>query len=269
MSEKAFDFDRTAANFDLFLPVTKPVVDAIADHATGLAGGVSVLDIACGTGEPGLTLVERHTGLQVLGVDASEVMIAIARRKAAALGLSGIRHEVMDSQGLALADDSVDVIVSRFGVLSFADPLAEAREIARVLRPGGRFSIATWDATSKNILTYAMSSAAGGRLPPQVVSAMQQQEHFAMPGRRESWLAGAGLSEVNSALFTWPVHFADEASMWDLVAGPAMLGAIVGGLDPDRLEKMRTAFDDLLSDYRQADGSYVLPYACRLLWGSR
>jgi hypothetical protein len=68
MPEKAFEFDKNAANFDLVLPITKPVVDGIAEHATGLSDGVSVLDIACGTGEPGLTLLERHAGLQVLGV---------------------------------------------------------------------------------------------------------------------------------------------------------------------------------------------------------
>ena len=98
---------------------------------------------------------------------------------------------------------------------------------------------------------------------------MQRQEQLAMPGRRESWLSAAGLSEVNSELFSWPVEFADEASMWDLAAGPAMLGAVVGGLDPDRRDKIRTEFDDLLSDYRRADGSHVLPYACRVLWGRR
>jgi hypothetical protein len=114
-----------------------------------------------------------------------------------------------------------------------------------------------------------MLCAAGEVLPPRVVSAIQRLEQFAMPGRRESWLARAGLSDVRSELFSWSVEFADEASMWDLVAGPAMLGAVVGGLDPDQLDKICAEFDDLLSDYRRADASYVLPYACRVLWGIR
>jgi ubiquinone/menaquinone biosynthesis C-methylase UbiE len=269
MSAQEIDFDKMAESFDQVAPLLASVTDRLAECTVGLADGVSVLDIGCGTGEPGLTLRERHPGLRVLGVDASDAMVGVARRKVAERGLSGIRHEVMDSQDLAVAGGTVDVVVSRFGVLSFADPLAEAREMKRVLRPGGTFCIATWDAFSKSILSYAMLCAAGEVLPPHVVSAMQRQEQFAMPGRRESWLATAGLSDVDSELFSWPVDFVDEASMWDLVSGPAMLGAVVSGLDPDRLDKIRAEFGDLLSDYRRVDGSYVLPYACRVLWGRR
>jgi len=258
-----------AQHFDRFSAILTPVADRLAECAAGLADGVSVLDIACGTGEPGLTVRERHPGVQVLGVDASDAMVSIARRKAAERGLSGVRHEVMDSQDLAVDAGAVDVVVSRFGVLSFTDPLAEAREIMRVLRPGGTFCIAAWDATSKNVLTYAMLCAAREVLRPQLVSANRRQEQFAMPGRRESWLAAAGPSDVRSELFSWPVEFADEASMWDLAAGPAMFGRTLSGLDPDRLDTIRAEFDDLLSDYRRADGSYVLPHACRVLWGHR
>lgn len=269
MSDQGFDFDELASRFDQLAPLLAPVTDRLAERAVGLADGVSVLDIACGTGEPGLTLRARHPGLQLLGVDASDAMVGVARRKAAERGLTGVRHEVMNSQELAVAGGTMDVVVSRFGVLSFADPLAEAREMMRVLGPGGSFCVATWDATSKNILTYAMLCAAGELLPPQVVSATQRQEQFAMPGRRETWLTTAGFSDVRSELFSWSVEFADETSMWDLAVGPAMLGAVVGGLDPDRLDEVRTEFDELLSDYRRADGSYVLPYACRVLSGCR
>jgi len=269
MSGEVFDFDKLAAAFDQFLPVLAPVTGGLADRLPALAEGTSVLDIASGTGEPSLTLARRHPGIRVLGIDAAAPMVDIARRKAAAMDLADVDYQVMSSDALALPDAGVDVVVSRFGALSFADPLAETREILRVLRPGGSFSIATWDAGSKNILTYAIGSAAGSFLPPAVVSAVQRLEQFAMPGRREAWLTKAGMSVVESELFAWPVEFTNEAEMWDLAVGPAILGAILGELSPESRLDVRREFVALLADYQRADGTYILPYACRLIWGRR
>ena len=90
-----------------------------------------------------------------------------------------------------------------------------------------------------------------------------------MPGRRAAWLTGAGLSVVNSELFTWPVEFPDEPTLWTLATGPAMLGAVIGTLTTDQLSEARATFTNLLADYRHPNGSYTLPYACQILWGAR
>jgi hypothetical protein len=129
------------------------------------------------------------------------------------------------------------------------------------MRPGAALSIATWGAASKNILSYAISVAVGEWLPAPVNAAIQRLEHFAMPGRRERWLSHAGLSEVDSELWSWPGEFPDEAAMWELATGPAMLGAVLKDVDDDILASARVRFGDLLSDYRRSDGSFALPYA--------
>ncbi|MFI5841345.1 class I SAM-dependent methyltransferase [Catenuloplanes sp. NPDC051500] len=266
-STKDFDFDRLAAAYDQVLPLTAPVTARMLELTTGIAAGTSVLDIACGTGEPGLTIAASHPGVRLRGVDRAETMISVARRKAEQRGLEA-GYEVMDSEALAVADDDADVVVSRFGLLSFGDSAAEAREVARVLRPGGTFTIATWDATSKNTLTFVMASAVHDLLPPPLHAAMRRQEQLAMPGRREAWLTAAGLSGVTSELFAWDVEFPDGDSLWELATGPAMLGAVLGGLGEEQLASARVEFDRLLADYRRADGSYSLPYACRIISGS-
>jgi hypothetical protein len=175
----------------------------------------------------------------------------------------------MNSEHLAIADQQIDIVLSRLGLLSFADPAKEGHELTRVLRPNGSFAIATWDAGSKNTLTFAAATATRAWLPAPVNAAMDRLEQLAMPGRREAWLTSAGLSEVHSELFTWTLPFPDEQSLWALVTGSAMLGAVVGGLGPDELGQARTVFLGLVADYRQPDGSYVVPYGCRMLWGSR
>jgi len=267
--EDDFDFDQVAANFDQFLPVIAPVIERMVERMAGLVPGTSVLDVACGTGEPGLTLLGRNPGVRLLGVDTSATMVGIATTKAADRGLTDARFEVMDSRHLEAEDDSTDVAVSRFGLLSFADPATEACELARVLRPGGSFTIATWDAGSKNTITYAAATAVRPWLPPQGGAAMDRQEQFAMPGRREAWLSAAGFPTVHSELFAWRVPFPDESSLWALATGPAMLGAVIGELAPARLAQAHSVFIDLLADYRRPDGSYIVPYACRVLRGSR
>jgi ubiquinone/menaquinone biosynthesis C-methylase UbiE len=268
-SGNVFDFEQLASSLDQLLPLFEPVTARLMTRLPSLAAGASVLDIACGTGEPGLTLAERCPGIDLLGIDTAPQMIDIARMKAAAKGLSGVRFEVMSSQRLTVTDHSVDAVVSRFGLLSFGDPMVEADQVARVLRPGGTFSLAIWDAESKNIPTYLMASAVRQWLPPQMIAAIEQIEQFAMPGQRESWLAEAGLVDVDSELWSWTVEFADEPSMWDIAASPAILGSVLPTLSGDQLGEARTEFDRVLADYRRSDGSYLLPYACRLIWGSR
>ncbi|MCA2216543.1 class I SAM-dependent methyltransferase [Jidongwangia harbinensis] len=268
-SQVSFDFGRLADSFAQMLPVLAPVTTRIMEHIPEPAAGAKVLDVACGTGEPGLTLAERFPGLELVGVEAAEPMVGMARTKAARRGITGVRFAVQNSQQLDLPDESTDLVVSRFGVLSFADPRAESRELARVMRPGAAFSIATWDAASKNILTYAISEAVGERLPAQATASIQRLEHLAMPGRREQWLVQAGLSEVASELWSWSVEFPHESAMWELATGPAMLGAVLKDADDDLLARARVRFGDLLSDYRSPEGSYTLPYACRLIWGRR
>lgn len=264
-----FDFARQAADFDQFLPLLAPVADHLVERTSGLAPGTHVLDIACGTGEPGLTLLGRRPELRLLGIDSSATMIGVARHKAAQRNLTGAQFEVMNSQDLAIQDGAVDAAVSRFGVLSFADPLAEARELARVLRPGGTFTIATWDAASMNTLSFAITTAAWDHLPAPVQAALRRQEPLTMLGRREAWLANAGLTDLTSELFSWHVDFPDEQALWQLMSGPASLAAFAGSLDDDTLAAIRHRFADMLSQYRRADDSYRLPYACRLISGRR
>ncbi|GIJ48253.1 hypothetical protein Val02_51390 [Virgisporangium aliadipatigenens] len=264
-----FDFDELAASFDRILPTWQPVTDRIGERLGPLAPGASVLDIACGTGEPGLTLRERDPGIRLLGVDAADTMVAAAARKAVARGLDGARFASMDSRKLDVEDGSVDAVVSRFGVLSFVpDPRAEAREVARVLRPGGTFAIAAWAAPTENLISYALVTGLREWLPPAIDAALRRQEQYAMPGRREAWLRDAGLT-VNGETFGWPVEFADRDALWDFADDPVFLGPVAGHLDAERLAHVREVLLDLLDDYRGADGSYVLPYACRILWGAR
>ena len=109
-----------------------PILDRLAREFPGGA----VLDVGCGTGVLTLALAER--GFEVVAVDHSPEMLAIARRKAAEAGLSPrIRFEEGDVTRLRFADDSFAGATAQGVLHHLADPAASLDEIKRVVRPGG------------------------------------------------------------------------------------------------------------------------------------
>jgi len=102
--------------------------------ACSQASGV-VLEIGVGTGR---NLEYYPPGIQLLGIDASPRMIAIAQQRALALGRE-VELRVGDAQALDIPAESVDSVISTLSLCSIPDDRKAVSEVKRVLRPGGRF----------------------------------------------------------------------------------------------------------------------------------
>lgn len=111
----------------------------LCEQATG-----SVLEVAVGTG---LNLAHYPPGVSLLGVDLSPAMVAIARRRAAALALDA-DVRVGDAEALGLPDDSLDTVVCTFSLCGIPDHRRAISEMVRVLRPGGQLLLADHVAAS-------------------------------------------------------------------------------------------------------------------------
>jgi demethylmenaquinone methyltransferase / 2-methoxy-6-polyprenyl-1,4-benzoquinol methylase len=139
-------FDRVAGRYDALNSVMTAGLhhhwrERAADRAE-LSPGDAALDVCCGTGDLALALAGRvGPGGSVVGCDFSEPMLDLAREKAAARGAAGVRFEWADALSLPYDAGRFDAVTVGFGVRNLADLERGLREMARVLRPGGRLVV--------------------------------------------------------------------------------------------------------------------------------
>ena len=109
----------------------------------GITKGLRVLDLGCGDGTTALP--EARLGADVLGVDIAANLVAAGNCRSEEEGLSNCRFEEGDASDLhQLADDSFDLVVSIFGAMFAPKPFDVAKEMVRVVRPGGRIVMGNW-----------------------------------------------------------------------------------------------------------------------------
>ncbi len=262
------DYNALADRFDRFLPLIQPVSEALLSHLPDLAQGAQVLDVSCGTGEPGITLAQRQPHIHLLGVDAAAAMIGVARTKAARQSLTNIRFEVMSSDHMTVPDGSMDALVSRFGLLMFGDVPASARETVRVLRPGGAFSIAAWDAMDRNTLFNTTVTTLRSFLPAGARASVEDLQHWAREGLRTRLLKEAGMGTVEWQMFDWVYTFENFESLWVMVSTMASFTG-QATLSTEAEHDFKNALHAALGQYAQSSGRYVIPHGCRIFWGRR
>jgi ubiquinone/menaquinone biosynthesis C-methylase UbiE len=258
MSQQAVgqpDWNRIAQKFDLWLPYIAPVGETLIE-SLDLHPRDRVLDLACGTGEPGLTLARRYGDeVGILGVDAAEAMVNAARTKVEKEGLRGIAFKVMPAEALALPDAGFDRALCRFGVMLFKDPVMGLKEMRRVLAPGGRFAVAVW----------------GDRMSAIEMAARALKPHLpadAEPPFSKITSLAAGFSGFTVTQHALDYRFESFDAYWDLVEESAMLADLMGQLNPAQQDAVRDEVASLATAYHAPEG-LVLPHVYLVASGPR
>src|SRR5262249_14285047 len=145
-----------------------PVVDAVITRAR-LAAGETVLDLGTGTGAVG----ERAAaGVvpngKIVGVDISTDMLALARRRLIAQGFDNVELLEGRAESTPVDSNAFDVVLACLSMMYVIDREAAAREIGRVLRPGGRFVAAVWAGPEQCDIVRFQQTAGRFAPPPPV-----------------------------------------------------------------------------------------------------
>lgn len=238
----------------------QPVLDGVLARAD-LAPGQRLLDIGCGTGALCLAAAEA-VGPEgaVLGVDVSEPLLTLARKRAAELPQVGFHHG--DATALQL-DPPFDRLLSRFGVMFFADPVASFAAMASQLSPGARICFAAWGQIPENPFFTLPARAARAVLGPTEKSDPDAPGPFAFrdPERVLAILTDAGFAEVSCEvvkLGLTPAGSVEELAEQMCDIGPASGTIRDYEASPAQVDELRTAIAEALRPYA-AEGPFRLP----------
>ncbi|RXS68801.1 class I SAM-dependent methyltransferase [Streptomyces sp. TM32] len=226
--------------------------------AAGIRADSRVLDVGCGSGGTSLAAGRAAPEGSVLGVDLSRPMLAEARQQAAAAGLSQVAFEEGDAQIHHFADGAFDVVLSRFGVMFFADPRAAFRNLARALRPGGRLAFLCWRELRENAyLTVPFAALAPYvQLPDLGAPGEPGPFSLAAADRITALLGGAGFEEISLTAVDEPMWMGTDAddAVASLTAMP-MAQEMLSGVDEETGTRARAALRDAMTAHLGPDGA--------------
>jgi ubiquinone/menaquinone biosynthesis C-methylase UbiE len=210
-------WDKIASGYDKTNTPTQMWLGNEALRRAELRAGMRFLDVAAGSGA--LSIPAARLGAHVLATDQSPVMLELLQERARQEGLT-IETRVMDGRALKLDDNRFDMAGSQFGVMLFPDMPKGIREMARVVKPGGRVLISAYgDPHQIEFLGFLIGAVQSVRLdfngPPMDPPPLEFQ--LSDPERLRKELCAAGLKDVKVESLTEMTEFRNGKDMWDWI----------------------------------------------------
>jgi SAM-dependent methyltransferase len=236
--------------------VLAPILEIVLERAA-LVTGERVIDIGCGCGASVLALAERvGSSGKVTGVDISAPMLARARERIpAALPVELVNA---DATVHAFEPGAADLLVSRFGVMFFADPVLSFRNLRKALRPGGRVAFACWRALADNPWVNVPLQAALQHVPPAPLPGPEEPGPFAFAREErvrrilgDAGFSAIGMEAVDVALDLAIGRGLDVAVDSAFDAGPARRA--LEGQPPDVVANVARAVRTILEPYQRGE----------------
>jgi len=248
---------------------TQPVAQRLLALAKVQPNDV-VLELAAGLGELSRALAQRVSpGGRVIGTDLSPQMVQLAARRSAAI--DNLSFQVVDAQQMRLADDSIDVVICKMGLMLFADPVAAVAECRRVLQSDGRLAVATWGPAERNlwITTFGAAMLTHGHQPSGDPKAPGGIFSLSSSDKLADLLSSAGFADVTVEDMDAPQRFADFDRYWQHISetsGP--LTVVLGTLPAEKIDAVRSTCEEYAAHLRAEDGTYAFP-GCALVATAR
>ena len=236
---------------ELTMDFLKPMGDEIIASIKP-SGNDAVLDIAAGTGEPGLTIAMMLNGGKVTITDLSEDMLMIAKENAAKRGIKNIETTACDVCELPFADNSFDAISCRFGFMFFPDMQLAADEMIRVLKPGGRIATSVWNVPEKNFWVTATMGTINKNmeLPPPPPGA-PGMFRCAKPGLMKEIFEKAGFKNITEKEVPSKLNSGTVDTYWNMITdvGAPVVAALSKADDAMREKIKKEVFESVSQRY--------------------
>jgi SAM-dependent methyltransferase len=226
---------------DAFARLTRQSIGRLLE-AVDLREGIRLLDIATGPGYVAATAAER--GARVVGIDFSAPMVRRARELA-----PNVDFQEGDAEALSFPDGSFEAVVMNFGILHLARPERAVGEVARVLKPEGRFAFTAWakpdEALGFGMILNAIQSHGSMDVPlPQGPPFFR----FSDEAECDRMLREAGFVAVNFTRIPQFWRFDSPDELFEAVfSGGVRIKAILRAQSRDALEAIRKAVRDAAS----------------------
>jgi SAM-dependent methyltransferase len=228
------------------------------------------LDIATGTGEPGLTVAKLAPRGHVVLTDLSAEMLDIATRRANAQGITNCETKVSSADDLPFGDATFDSISVRFGYMFFPDVARATAEFARVLKPGGRLCSSVWVKPEENPwTTIAMEAIATEAMlaPPDPDG--PNMFRYAAPGCVSALYETAELHDVAEWDVGVELVTRSPAEYWEMISEHVSLAvAALQQVDEPARERIAKAVIAKVSTYEE-DGKVRIPGVARCIVGTK
>ena len=246
------------ARYDrMHAPFTALILDAAA-----LRPGGNVLDVGCGCGGTTLAAARLVAPGQAVGLDLSGPMLARARAGAAEAGLANAVFQQGDAQVHQLEPGTFGTVISRFGVMFFADPVAAFANIRSATRPGGRLVFACWQPLAANQWLLVPGAALAEHLPPPDPAPADGPGMFAFadPDRLRPILAAAGWRDIEITSEHASILVGGGGSVDDAIEflRTATMGrTMLAGADAATADRALASLRAALTPYADADGVHL------------
>ena len=199
------------------------VTEALVEYSRP-SPDMRILDLASGTGEPGISLAQRVPQGSVTAVDQSSELLDIAAKRARDKNLLNFTTQQADAHQLPFADQSFDLATCRFGVMFFSDAQRALAELRRVLTPGARACFAAWGPIEQPYWQTTMKIVhrhVGGAI---LESRGSDPFRFSAPGSLSAVLTASGFREVEESThhlpWTWPGDAEEAFEYFCAVSAP-------------------------------------------------
>lgn len=229
-----------------------------------------VLDVAAGTGEPGLTIASMLNGGKVIITDLAEDMLEIAREHAARRGIKNIETLACDVCEMPFADNTFDAISCRFGFMFFPDMLLAAKEMVRVLKPGGRIATSVWSVPEKNFWVTAIMGTINKNMnlpaPPPGAPGMFR---CAGDGFISDLFLQAGLKNISEKEVTGKLNCKTTDVYWNMMTEiGAPIVAALSKADEAMKDKIKKEVYQAVNQ-KYPDGNIVIDSSAIVIYGEK